>query len=336
MTVRLDRVTAQLGCLDVWSTSSRRCDSRGVWGPHRIGYHLGLNRSTVERVLARYRMPKLVYLDQPPVCQCGAPSPMRYERATPGELVHVDIKKQGRIPDGGGIANSDARSATTTNAGAGQGLVYSFLHHAVDDHTRLAYSEILGDEKELGSGIGPTPSSPTDNGSCYRSRTFAAALGSIDHVWTGPYRPQTNGKVERFNRTLAPDGLTPTPNSPTKRARPPIQLDCITIITTDPTPASAAKDPQTASTTSVGMMPAIELWLRRGLLHGNTRPLDDGLDCITLVPGKCRTECHTVGTRTTPRIDRLWRDAARGHEVHRRERPTERTQVIHPERICGE
>jgi transposase InsO family protein len=90
------------------------------------------------------------------------------------------------------------------------------LHHAVDDHTRLAYSEILGDEKKetaaafwgrantffANAGITVT-AVMTDNGSCYRSRVFATALGEIKHVWTRPYRPQTNGKVERFNRTLA-------------------------------------------------------------------------------------------------------------------------------------
>ena len=184
------------------------------WGPHRIGYHLGLNRSTVERVLARYRMPKLVWLDQATGLPVRRPKPVRYEKAAPGELVHVDIKKQGRIPDGGGHRMFGRTIGNHNNHRQGRG--YSFLHHAVDDHSRLAYSEILADEKKetaagfwiranaffAAAGITVT-AVMTDNGSCYRSRAFAAALGDIKHVWTRPYRPQTNGKVERFNRTLA-------------------------------------------------------------------------------------------------------------------------------------
>jgi transposase InsO family protein len=185
------------------------------WGPHRIGYHLRLNRSTVERVLARYRMPKLVYLDQATGLPVRRTKPVRYEKAAPGELVHVDIKKQGRIPDGGGH-RVNGRVLGRKLKGHRGGLGYSFLHHAVDDHSRLAYSEILGDEKkETAAGFWVRANSffaaagitvtavMTDNGSCYRSRDFAAALGDIRHVWTRPYRPQTNGKVERFNRTLA-------------------------------------------------------------------------------------------------------------------------------------
>lgn len=184
------------------------------WGPHRIGFHLHLNRSTVERVLARYRMPKLGYLDQATGLPVRRAKPVRYERATPGELVHVDIKKQGRIPDGGGHRKLGRTIGNHNNHRQGRG--YAFLHHAIDDHSRLAYSEILADErKETAAGFwvranafftaaGITVQAVmTDNGSCYRSRAFAAALGGIKHVWTRPYRPQTNGKVERFNRTLA-------------------------------------------------------------------------------------------------------------------------------------
>ncbi|MCU1438091.1 MAG: putative insertion element ISCmi2 transposase [Naasia sp.] len=92
---------------------------------------------------------------------------------------------------------------------------YELLHHAVDDHSRLAYSESLPDERKdttaafwlraralfAAAGIRVT-AVITDNRSCYRSREFAAALGDIKHRWTRPYRPQTNGRVERFNRTL--------------------------------------------------------------------------------------------------------------------------------------
>lgn len=72
------------------------------WGPHRISYHLRVNRSTIERVLHRYRMPILEHIDQATGLAVRQVSPVRYERARPGDLVHVDIKKQGRIPPGGG------------------------------------------------------------------------------------------------------------------------------------------------------------------------------------------------------------------------------------------
>jgi transposase InsO family protein len=186
------------------------------WGPHRIAYHLGVPRSTVGRVLTRYRMPLLAHLDQATGLVIRKPKPARYERATPGELVHVDIKKLGRIPNGGGHRVM-SKAAATRIRGKHGGRGYAFLHHAVDDHSRLVYSEILGDErKETAAGFwkraetffaeaGITITAVmTDNGSCYRSHTFAAALGDdIKHLWTRPYRPQTNGKVERFNRTLA-------------------------------------------------------------------------------------------------------------------------------------
>jgi transposase InsO family protein len=202
--------------------TSRRLEHRIValrftrrWGPHRIGYHLGVNRSTVERVLARYQMPKLVYLDQATGLPVRRIKAVRYERAAPGELVHVDIKKQGRIPDGGGHRTLGRTIGNRNNKKHGRG--YSFLHHAVDDHSRLAYSEILEDERQetaagfwvranaffTNAGITVT-SVMTDNGSCYRSKAFATALGiGVTHRFTRPYRPQTNGKVERFNRTLA-------------------------------------------------------------------------------------------------------------------------------------
>ena len=184
------------------------------WGPHRIGYHLGVARSTVGRVLARYQMPLLHHLDQATGLPVRKPKPIRYELAAPGQLVHIDIKKLGRIPNGGGHRMLGRTIGNRNNKKKGRG--YAFLHHAVDDHSRLAYSEELPDErKETAAGFwrraeaffadhGITVTAVmTDNGACYRSRDFAAALGPIQHRWTRPYRPQTNGKVERFNRTLA-------------------------------------------------------------------------------------------------------------------------------------
>jgi transposase InsO family protein len=183
------------------------------WGPHRLGYHLGLTRSTVGRVLARYRMPLLRHLDQATGLPVRRPAPVRYEAASPGELVHVDVKKLGRIPDGGGHRVL-GREAGGRNRMRGHG--YAFLHHALDDHSRLVYSEILADERGItaaafwaraqgffaDAGVA-VAAVLTDNGACYRSNAFRAALGSTSHRRTRPYRPQTNGKVERFNRTLA-------------------------------------------------------------------------------------------------------------------------------------
>lgn len=183
------------------------------WGPHCIAHHLHLPRSTVSAVLARHRVPLLRHLDQNTGLAVRRPAPRRYEHPTPGDLIHIDITKLGRIPDGGGHRKLGRTIGNRHNKKQGRG--YAFVHHAVDDHSRLAYSEILGDErKETAAGFyrraaayftvhGITIARVlTDNGSCYRSTLFAESLGSVVHKRTRPYRPQTNGKVERFNRTL--------------------------------------------------------------------------------------------------------------------------------------
>lgn len=178
------------------------------WGPARIAYLLRLNPSTVHRVLVRYQLARLAHLDR----STGRVI-RRYERSAPGELVHVDIKKLGNIPDGGGHKSLGRQAGRRTRSGMG----YSYLHNAVDDHSRLAYSEIHADEKKetatafwgraqtffTQTGI-TVQRVLTDNGSCYRSRDWRDALAAagITHKRTRPYRPQTNGKVERFNRTL--------------------------------------------------------------------------------------------------------------------------------------
>lgn len=185
------------------------------WGAARIAAHLSIARSTVEAVLRRYRMPLLRHLDQATGLPVRTPKPHRYEHEAPGDLVHVDIKKLGRIPDGGGHRVLGRAQGTKRKKRQRPG--YAYLHHAVDDHSRLAYSEILDDErKETAAGFWTRAHTffiehgivvkrvLTDNGSCYRSTIFAQSLGeSITHKRTRPYRPQTNGKVERFNRTLA-------------------------------------------------------------------------------------------------------------------------------------
>jgi transposase InsO family protein len=178
------------------------------WGPARIAHLLHLVPSTVHRVLTRFGLARLTHLDR-----ATGRVIRRYERARPGELVHVDIKKLGNIPDGGGHKVLGRQAGRKNRAGAG----YSYLHTAVDDHSRLAYSEIHADEKkETATGFWQRAHTfftecgitiervLTDNGSCYRSRDWRDALAAagIAHKRTRPYRPQTNGKVERFNRTL--------------------------------------------------------------------------------------------------------------------------------------
>ena len=153
------------------------------WGPHRISYHLGIPRSTIERVITRYRMPLLAHVDQATGLPVRKPEIVRYEKSIPGELVHVDIKKLGRIPDGGGHRMLGRQAGRKHNNGHGKpGRGYAFLHHAVDDYSRLAYSEILTDEKkETAAGFWERARSffadagvsiagvMTDNGACYRS-----------------------------------------------------------------------------------------------------------------------------------------------------------------------
>jgi transposase InsO family protein len=176
-------------------------------GPDRIAARLDVPSSTVHRVLVRHDLNRLAHLDR----QTAEPI-RRYERKRPGELVHVDIKKLGRIPPGGGH-KVHGRAATRRNRRRGVG--YAYLHTALDDYTRLAYTEVLTDEKgATAAGFWRRAEAwfrargiviervLSDNGFCYRGKLFNEALGDIRHLYCRPYRPQTNGKVERFHRTL--------------------------------------------------------------------------------------------------------------------------------------
>src|SRR4051794_4497967 len=130
------------------------------WGPARIAFCLGLNPSTVHKVLQRYRCPRLKWTDPATGTRIkwARARAHHYVHATPGDLVHVDIKKLGRIPDGGGWrvhgrgSAQDLRSHAARNraarAGAPGSRGYAYLHHAVDHHSRLAYSEVHADERK--------------------------------------------------------------------------------------------------------------------------------------------------------------------------------------------
>jgi transposase InsO family protein len=193
-------------------------------GPAQIAGRLGLASSTVHAVLVRARINRLSHIDR----VTGEPI-RRYEHPHPGSLIHVDVTKFGNIPDGGGhrfLSRQQSRSngiATAIRTGErgkrSRPLVgTAFLHTVIDDHSRVAYVEICSDEKSA-TAVAVLQRAVawfaqrgvlvervlSDNGSCYRSHAWRDAcheLG-ITPKRTRPYRPQTNGKIERFHRTLA-------------------------------------------------------------------------------------------------------------------------------------
>ena len=175
-------------------------------GPARIAGRLGMCASTVHRVLVRLGLNRLIWLDRP-----TGQVIRRIHTSHPGELIHIDVKRLGRIPDGGGwrAFGHTARPHHKRSVG------FDFIHSAIDAYSRLAYSEVLPDERgatcarflaraleffcEHGIGVDAVL---TDNARNYTGADFQLALGAIEHRRIRPYTPRTNGKVERFNRTL--------------------------------------------------------------------------------------------------------------------------------------
>jgi transposase len=189
-------------------------------GPVQIAPLVGVAPSTVHRVLTRCGLQRLAWLDR------ATGVPVRYEYPDPGGLVHVDVKKLGNIPAGGGwkmlgrtAGNHNHKADKSGGKRSKHGPLrgHAYIHAAVDDHSRLAYCEIHDDEtRETAAAFWQRAHAwfasyqitvqrvLTDNGGCYRSylwRDTLADLG-VQHLHTRPYRPQTNGKVERFNRTM--------------------------------------------------------------------------------------------------------------------------------------
>jgi transposase InsO family protein len=220
------RAEAELGLLDRSSAPRRVANRtpedrvqaiaalrRGRFTGPEIAELLDMALSTVSGILTRIGMGRLGRLGLEPA--------HRYERSRPGELVHVDVKKLGCIKDGAGkrfSGRTHHTSRLTDALGVRRGTAgWEFVHIAIDDCTRLAYAEVLADEKAATAiafmrravafferhGM-KVERLLTDNGSAYRSTVHAIACRAlgIRHLRTRPYRPQTNGKAERFIRTL--------------------------------------------------------------------------------------------------------------------------------------
>jgi transposase InsO family protein len=187
-------------------------------GQDWLGAELGLPPRTVSRILRRHQVPRLVECDPltGEVIRASKTTAVRYERDRPGELVHMDVKKIGRIPDGGGW-KAHGRQIGKTGAQKRARIGYDYVHSLVDDHSRLAYSEILPDEKGptcaafltraagyfADHGIPAIERLMTDNAWAYRwsLRQVVAELGARQ-LFIKPHCPWQNGKVERLNRTL--------------------------------------------------------------------------------------------------------------------------------------
>ena len=189
-------------------------------GADWLGPELGVPARTVSRILARHQVPRLADCDPltGEVIRTSKTTAVRYERDTPGDLVHMDVKKIGRIPDGGGWkAHGRAQGRTSAKQKARPG--YDYVHSVVDDHTRLAYSEIHPDERAdtcagflaraadyfAACGITHIREVMTDNALAYtNSAAVAATIAALGarHILIRPHCPWQNGKVERFNRTL--------------------------------------------------------------------------------------------------------------------------------------
>lgn len=196
-------------------TEERVCRLRKTTrlGPARLAARTGVPVSTVHRVLVRNGLNRLSWNDRP-----AGRVIRRYERPEPGGLVHLDVEKVGKVPPGGGWRAHGRANTRARGTKRRRRVGCSCLHVAVDDHSRLACVEALDDEtadtlcgfferarvwfRSVGVAVDEVFS---DNGANFRSKKFADLLASraIAHTFTKPYRPQRNGKAERFNRTIA-------------------------------------------------------------------------------------------------------------------------------------
>jgi transposase InsO family protein len=176
---------------------------RQRWTGQQIAKETKVSAATVSRILRQARLSRIRDLEPPePV--------VRYERQTPGELIHIDIKKLGRFDQIGHRATGDRQKGRSYRAG------WEFVHLCIDDNSRVAFSQVLPDERKesavafLKAAVAYYASLGvivlrvmTDNGSCYRSKAFRKACADLrlKHIRTRPYTPKTNGKAERFVQT---------------------------------------------------------------------------------------------------------------------------------------
>jgi transposase InsO family protein len=191
-------------------------------GPLQLSARTGVAASTVHKILVRNRINRLNYVDR----ATGEPI-RRYEHDHPGSLIHVDVKKLGNIPDGGGWRfvgrqqgdwNRQATPGNPRNRWRNPLSGHAFVHTVIDDHSRVAYAEVHDDETALTatavlaravawySARGVTVERVlSDNGSAYKSHLWQTTCDQLEITVkkTRPYRPQTNGKIERFHRTMA-------------------------------------------------------------------------------------------------------------------------------------
>jgi len=190
-------------------------------GPAFLAAATGVPERTISRILRRAGMPRLADCDPltGQLIRASKTTAIRYERDRPGELVHLDVKKLGRIPDGGGW-RARGRPGSQTKAARNARIGFDYIHVAVDDHSRLAYAEIMPDEKGAtaarfltraaaafaAAGIPAIERVITDNAFAYRHSTAfrdaVTALGARQK-FIRPHCPWQNGKAERFNRTMA-------------------------------------------------------------------------------------------------------------------------------------
>ena len=194
------------------------------WGPARIAYRLKLHPSMVHKVLTRYEAPRLTWTDPATGCRLRAkPKPVRYEHPAPGDLVHVDIKKLGRIPDGGGHRVHGRAKGNRVKKSAKPGTAY--IHHALDEHSRLVYSEILTDErKEIASEFWTRANAYfaacgitvlrvlTDNGSTSPRTPATTAVPAADRpraCWSAPPSPRSSTPPPTPCRTGSRTGSSP-------------------------------------------------------------------------------------------------------------------------------
>ncbi len=181
---------------------------RRRWSGAQIATEVGVSTATVSRVLRRLGLNRLSALEP-------AEPPRRYQREHPGELIHIDIKKLGRI-DGIGHRITGDRRGQSNRRSRGQGLGWEFVHVCIDDASRIAFAQVMADEKKESAtaflkaalayykSLGVTVSRVmTDNGACYKAFAFRDACRTLGlkHIRTRPYTPRTNGKAERFIQT---------------------------------------------------------------------------------------------------------------------------------------